>query len=300
MPNEVETFTHEAAEIDIAADLTELFADLTREFDIKGLVPESRVSTYSFRGECNFYSFPSIVREYIDLFNLSVDKVAINVGKTAKHLPGVAIQLFMDSGDMLELSTHRDQKIEEPFGLTVIGDGHPVLSNKYTVTPYEVGQLLISMALPPSDASEIDRAKAERHPIAMLNPRDTQVLQLIENSLENQASFHETTQEFNMAYCTDVDNTVTDFSLISTKNSNGDTLYVASAKSNTTEKGTIYSYDISVVCNSLKSINDINEIMSKGIQAQTSIDGARAARLSEGTVTSYMSAIAKALIDKED
>lgn len=298
MTKQIEHYSPEAAEIDIAADLSELFSDLSREFDKQHKTPESRVSNYSFRGECNFYLYPPIVREYMDLYDLSVDKVGVTVGKAVDHLPSVAIQVFLDSGDMLELSTHRGQAVEEPFELTFFGESSRIPSKKYTVAPQEVGQLLISMALPPSDSSEIERAKADRQPITSLNPRDTQILQLIENSLENQASFYENTQKFKTSYQTSVDNTVTDFSLISTQNSEGDSLYVASAQSSLTDKDAMCSYDISVVCNSLRSLNEINEIIPQGTQTHTSIDGARSVLLSDGTVTSYMSAVVKAIIQE--
>jgi len=285
------------AEINLATDLIDQFSEFNRALDKQKLVPEVKVSEYTFQDSLSLYSYPPVVRDYLDLMHDTIEKVVITAQQPRETSPGITIQIHTTEKALIELTAASGTESDSPFRLRILNTGTPT-NKTYEIDSNAVSHLLISMALPPTDNAEILKARGEHQTVVTLNPRDPQVLYLIENSLDNQAVSSCVTQKFEQEYPGAETDDPTHFTLVVVKNSRGDLMYDTTATSHAIDGDTISSYDISVHCTIYGDSHLSEDVLARGTQTRLSIDRSENMLLDQATVISYMSALIKRLMDQ--
>ena len=280
-------------EFSFAGDLPDRFNHLRHELDRKKVPPVSEIRHYDFSDGAILYAYPSAIRSLLEIYQSDVQNVIVTTHERPDASPSFSIRIYTDTEavGILEIAPPADPQSESAYVLNQVDSGHNI---DRPLSAEEVGRLLISMAVSPSDSADIDQARRSDATVASLDPRDPTIFYLLKHSLDTYANDFSTVARYNLTYDTPYDDTPLDVDLFVTNGSSGVECYDMTARSSYVEDGYASAFTISARCYSGMDYWD-NQVAIQGTRTILTEDTNTTEAIDRTAATAYVSTVVEAL-----
>jgi hypothetical protein len=288
-----ETSLQQRIEYSLAGDLPDYFARLRHKLDKMEFSPVSEVRHYEFSNGAILYAYPPEVRSLLEVYQSDVVCVTVTTHEQSGVAPTFSIRIYTDSAGVLEIAPPMQPDSQSAFVLNQVENQN----TDYPLTAQEVGQLLISMAVSPSNSADIDQARrANDGVVEPLDPRNPSVFYLLKNCLDDYASESSAVARYALQYDTPYEDTVVDVDLFITQSSNGTDCYDVTISTSYTETGYASAFDISARCYSGADSQD-NEFTIQANRTVFENDSSTFEPFDKTAATAYVASVIEALAD---
>lgn len=282
--------------LELVADLPQELADFANLLEKKQVRPTKEIDSYHFTNDTHvmFYAYPSIIKEYMNLYDCSPKSVKVSRGRdnaSNATLYQLAVEITCDDGTMVSVSCPAHEPLDHPYAVQFTHKSRD--TPPYSCLPSEVGTLLSSIVLSPDQLSDIDEVYRNNERIDEVNPRSPRLQPLLTAPLADKADDFSSSQTYRLVverHLEDDGESKPAFVLKVDQYANGASAYDISARLHYSDNSVRQRASLHASLE-VHSDGSLNAITGKGSTSEQSLNGIQKQELNSGVVVSSIIAL---------